>query len=217
MAIHHTTGHGYRHRYYACTRRLNKGPEGCSSRLIPASDAEQHAALEVQNRWGDPAHRRRHFERMAATLHAETANAQRRLTAAQASHHRLEARLTDQEARIRADYRAGQITVAELRLNQADLEAERAASLKILRAVERDLQTLRAAGADSSALAAAASRLHQWDVLSVEQQRSILGFLLDSVTLYRGPGWNAPVEMQFAWRGANRAARDPELPVAPEE
>lgn len=179
--------------YYACLGKKLKGPNWCRAGNIPRQVLERRVEQEILTRYAACLTTER--LQLAAAQGMEQATAE--LAGALAGISRQLEALEAEERRIRTEFRSGAISGNDFQTLRQDLNRERGEAL----ALQQGLGA-RLASQPGCLPPEAGAALHRWDVLSPQQQKSLLGSLVAAMTAYGEPD-GAGATLDIEWRERN--------------
>ncbi|HEU4406816.1 MAG TPA: recombinase family protein [Polyangiaceae bacterium] len=195
MAPASTRKAGRAYRYYRCARRDREGPEACGARALPAAALEAFVRARLRECSLAP----ELFDQALAAFEARLAEASEALGRERAAVAKELARLEADEARLAAELErgGGGDAPAPLVARAGGVREELAACR--LRAADVERKVALAAGARGDATWAAGVLAEPdafWGALSPENERRLLGALLDRIVVDLGGGG---IEIVFAF------------------
>jgi site-specific DNA recombinase len=190
-------------RFYMCQfRDKSRGGGVCtvSGGYLYAHQIEPVVVEEVKRRFADPeanmAHVKERMKRDRAAGAEDVESLRRQLEEVG----RREERLQEDASRLVRQARRGEITLAEKREFEIDIEAERQELAEQRATLQRRMQELEAQEHESEALLAWVSRVDQWDELPPETQKELLRHLIDRMVAFKPKGRGQVPEVDFYWR-----------------
>lgn len=197
------TGYDARGRrfYYCQNRDSSRGGKGCPTGggYVYADQVEPVVASEVRQRFSDPTAtieeiRRRWREDQSQVQSAETFQSHLEDVA------RREERLEQDLARVLRQARRGEISLAEKRAFEDDIEAERRELAEQRENLQRSLASLQGHEAELGDLLTWVERADRWNELPGETQKELLRRLLDHLVIFKPKGRGKSPEVDFHWR-----------------
>lgn len=183
-------------RSYVCSGRVQKGTEYCDAGSISARQLEAFVHQRVEQLRSD--------EMLAKMVDLQKRGQAERLRQQKQAADYWTERLKnlDQELqRVRQDYRAGKLSVDDYNINRQEIEDDRAVATKNLSAAREHMQALQADEKDAAAAEQRLVALKQWPSLTTQQQKHLLRYLVESLTVYRKAGTRDDVQVNLAFGG----------------
>lgn len=191
-------------RYYVCSGQHGGGPAVCGAGHLPMQQIDDLVVGLFKGRYGRSALRDAYVRECLSGLAAERESLCRRLAHLEARRQRLD----EQEARLRRAFREEALTLAELRQNLGDLEAERRELAGARADLARTLAALDAALGPEGRAGRLLEQMDAWEVLPPADRKQVLRWFVAEVRAYR-PARSGGITCEITWRVDEAEERAP--------